>query len=194
MRSRTYYVYMLTNRGGTLYTGVTGDLFGRVWQHRDGNGSRFTTRYNLNRLIWFEETDDITVAIAREKQIKAWRRKWKVDLVESEQRGLERPCCQMVRESGRFRSKFRMTISCARIVSTPPGKFNSTARDARSPCRIYAPTACLRAPRSRLRLPWLSSALRMRTKFGGTSRHSSSMMNSSACSSDSCLCASRCWA
>ncbi len=65
MRSRTYYVYMLTNRGGTLYTGVTGDLFVRVWQHRDGNGSRFTTRYNLNRLIWFEETDDITVAIAR---------------------------------------------------------------------------------------------------------------------------------
>jgi putative endonuclease len=56
---------MLTNRGGTLYTGVTGDLFGRVWQHRDGNGSRFTIRYNLNRLIWFEETDDITVAIAR---------------------------------------------------------------------------------------------------------------------------------
>jgi putative endonuclease len=56
---------MLTNRGGTLYTGVTGDLFVRVWQHRDGNGSRFTTRYNLNRLIWFEETDDITVAIAR---------------------------------------------------------------------------------------------------------------------------------
>ena len=65
MRSRTYYVYMLTNRGGTLYTGVTGDLFVRVWQHRDGNGSRFTIRYNLNRLIWFEETDDITVAIAR---------------------------------------------------------------------------------------------------------------------------------
>lgn len=56
---------MLTNRGGTLYTGVTGDLFVRVWQHRDGNGSRFTIRYNLNRLIWFEETDDITVAIAR---------------------------------------------------------------------------------------------------------------------------------
>ena len=102
MRSRTYYVYMLKNRGGTLYTGVTGDLFKRVCQHRDGNGSRFTTRYNLNRLIWYEETDDITVAIAREKQIKAWRRKWKVDLVESEQRGLERPCCQMVRESGRF--------------------------------------------------------------------------------------------
>jgi len=72
MRSRTYYVYMLTNRGGTLYTGVTGDLFVRVWQHRDGNGSRFTIRYNLNRLIWYEETDDITVAIAREKQIKAW--------------------------------------------------------------------------------------------------------------------------
>ena len=72
MRSRTYYVYMLKNRGGMLYTGVTGDLFRRVCQHRDGNGSRFTTRYNLNRLIWYEETDDITVAIAREKQIKAW--------------------------------------------------------------------------------------------------------------------------
>jgi len=74
---------MLTNRGGTLYTGVTGDLFRRVWQHRSGAGSKFTARYKLNRLIWFEETDDITVAIGREKQIKAWRRKWKIDLVKA---------------------------------------------------------------------------------------------------------------
>ncbi len=84
MRSRAYYVYMLTNRGGTFYTGVTGNLFRRVWQHREGTGSSFTAKYNLDRLVWFEETDDITVAIAREKQIKTWRRKWKVDLVESE--------------------------------------------------------------------------------------------------------------
>ncbi|MCH8911889.1 MAG: GIY-YIG nuclease family protein, partial [Chloroflexi bacterium] len=62
----------------------TGNLFRRVWQHREGTGSSFTAKYNLDRLVWFEETDDITVAIAREKQIKTWRRKWKVDLVESE--------------------------------------------------------------------------------------------------------------
>ena len=77
---------MLTNRGGTLYTGVTGDLFRRVWQHLNGTGSNFTARYNLDRLIWFEETDDITVAIAREKQIKAWRREWKVALVKANNR------------------------------------------------------------------------------------------------------------
>ena len=87
MRSRAYYVYMLTNRDGTLYTGVTGNLFRRVWQHREGTGSSFTARYNLDRLVWFEETDDITVAIAREKQIKSWRRKRKVDLVKANNRG-----------------------------------------------------------------------------------------------------------
>ena len=84
MRSRAYYVYMLTNRGGTLYAGVTGNLFRRVWQQREGTGSSFTAKYNLDRLDWFEETDDITVAIAREKQIKTWRRKWKFDQIESE--------------------------------------------------------------------------------------------------------------
>ena len=87
MRSRAYYVYMLTNRGGTLYTGVTGNLFRRVWQHREGTGSSFTAKYNLDRLVWFEETDDIIVAIAHEKQIKTWRRKWKVDLVKANNRG-----------------------------------------------------------------------------------------------------------
>ncbi len=78
---------MLTNRSGTLYTGVTGDLFRRVWQHREGTGANFTARYNLDRLVWFEETDDITVAIGREKQIKAWRRKWWVDLVKASNQG-----------------------------------------------------------------------------------------------------------
>ena len=74
---------MLTSRRGTLYTGVTGDLFRRIWQHRNGAGSIFTAKYNVDRLIWFEETDEITIAIAREKQIKAWRRKWKIDLVKA---------------------------------------------------------------------------------------------------------------
>ena len=74
---------MLTNRGGTLYTGVTGDLFRRVWQHRSGTGSKCPSRQKLNRLVWFEESEDITIAIGREKQIKAWRRKWKIYLVKA---------------------------------------------------------------------------------------------------------------
>jgi|AP95_1055475.scaffolds.fasta_scaffold21868_2 putative endonuclease len=83
MQSRTCCVYVLANHGGPLYTGVTGDLFRRVWQHLSGTGSKLTARYKLNRLIWFEESDDATAAIRREKQIKAWRRKWKIDLVKA---------------------------------------------------------------------------------------------------------------
>ena len=79
-----YFVYMMSNPSKTLYTGVTGDLFRRAWQHRVGNGSKFTSLLNLTQLVWFEETDQITVAIAREKQIKNWRRKWKLELVEAD--------------------------------------------------------------------------------------------------------------
>ena len=67
-----------------LYTGVTGDLFRRVWHHRNEHGSDYTSKYRIRDLVWFEETDDVTVAIAKEKQIKTWRRRWKMNLVEFE--------------------------------------------------------------------------------------------------------------
>ena len=83
-KSNRYFVYMMSNTNKTLYIGVTGDLFRRTWQHRAGKGSKFTSLHHLSELVWFEETDQITVAIAREKQIKNWRRQWKLELVEAE--------------------------------------------------------------------------------------------------------------
>ncbi len=80
----SYYVYIMTNRPhGTLYTGVTNDVGRRVWEHKDGIAAGFTKRYGLNRLVWFEVHEDVTLAIAREKAIKTWRRAWKVRLIES---------------------------------------------------------------------------------------------------------------
>ncbi|MBA2491103.1 MAG: GIY-YIG nuclease family protein [Gammaproteobacteria bacterium] len=78
-----YYVYILTNNSRTLYTGVTNDLMRRIYEHRQKMVSGFTARYNIARLAWFEETGDITSAIAREKQIKGWLRSRKFALIES---------------------------------------------------------------------------------------------------------------
>jgi putative endonuclease len=76
------YVYILTNRHNTvLYTGVTSDLKKRVWEHRQHLVEGFTKRYNVEKLVYYEESDDIASAIAREKQIKAGSRQKKIDLV-----------------------------------------------------------------------------------------------------------------
>jgi putative endonuclease len=73
----------MTNTIGMLYTGVTNDLERRVYEHKMKSLEGFTKRYNLNQLVYFESTDDITVAIAREKQIKGWLRSKKVTLINS---------------------------------------------------------------------------------------------------------------
>ncbi len=84
-RKRTYYVYILSSRpNGTLYVGVTNDLERRLLEHRDGTVEGFTKRYAVHRLVHFEETDAVTAAIAREKQIKGWSRAKKVALIQSE--------------------------------------------------------------------------------------------------------------
>ena len=80
-RVRQYYVYILTNRSGTLYTGVTSDIEHRVRQHKTGEHEGFTKRYRIDRLVYYEETDDVNAAIAREKQIKGWTRKKRIDLI-----------------------------------------------------------------------------------------------------------------
>lgn len=82
-----YYVYILTNHTGTLYVGVTNDLERRLEEHRQGLGSRFAAAYNLRRLVYYEVYGDIRDAIAREKQIKGWRRRKKVELVEAQNPG-----------------------------------------------------------------------------------------------------------
>ena len=69
-------------RNGTLYVGVTSDLCNRVLQHREGKIAGFTRRYGIKMLVWFESHDTMDGAITREKQIKEWRRAWKIELIE----------------------------------------------------------------------------------------------------------------
>jgi len=81
--SRQPCVYVLASRRhGTIYVGVTSDLMGRLHQHRTGAVPGFTSKYGVYRLVHFEMYDDMHTAIAREKQLKAWRRAWKVVLIE----------------------------------------------------------------------------------------------------------------
>ena len=80
---RQYYVYIMASHRGTLYTGVTNDLERRAHEHRNGLGGAFTTKYNVSNLVYYETTGDVTSAIKREKQIKAWRRSKRVALIEA---------------------------------------------------------------------------------------------------------------
>lgn len=80
---KTYYVYILASKSLVLYTGVTNNLERRVGEHKEKRTAGFTSRYNVNRLVYFEDTHDINAAIAREKQIKGWLRQRKIALIES---------------------------------------------------------------------------------------------------------------
>ncbi len=82
MSNLTYYVYILASRSRTLYTGVTNDLLRRMVEHRDGLVPGFTSQYRIFRLVHFEIFGDIRLAIAREKEIKGWRREKKLWLIE----------------------------------------------------------------------------------------------------------------
>jgi len=80
---KEYYVYIMTNKSRTLYTGVTNDLRRRVFEHKHHLVDGFTKKYNITKLVYYEETNDIREAITREKQIKGWLRKKKIALIES---------------------------------------------------------------------------------------------------------------
>jgi len=82
---QSYYVYILASkRNGTLYTGVTKDLLGRVRQHKSNLIEGFTKKYHVHRLVYFEEHENPSDAILREKRIKKWNRQWKIDLIEGQ--------------------------------------------------------------------------------------------------------------
>ena len=83
MTRRGYVYIMASKRNGTLYIGVTAVLLARIWQHREGIVEGFTKRYGCKILVWFEEFADIETAIRREKQMKEWRRAWKLQLIEA---------------------------------------------------------------------------------------------------------------
>ena len=80
---RQYYVYIMSSKSRTLYTGVTNNLRRRVYEHKHKLAPGFTAKYNITRLVYYEATSDIRSAITREKQIKGWLRAKKVALVES---------------------------------------------------------------------------------------------------------------
>jgi len=80
---KSYYVYIMASPTGTLYTGVTNDLLRRVLEHKSKSVGGFTARYNVTRLVHFEETNVVAYAIEREKEIKSWTRAKKRMLVES---------------------------------------------------------------------------------------------------------------
>ena len=81
IKNETVLRLFLANKSGTLYTGVTDDLERRVYQHKNKEVDGFTKKYNINKLVYFEAVEDVVVAIAREKEIKKWRREKKNRLV-----------------------------------------------------------------------------------------------------------------
>jgi len=84
---KNYYVYILgSKRNGTLHTGITSDLVKHVWEHKENAVDRFTKKYNIDKLVYFEQYQDQANAISREKRIKKYPRKWKLNLIEKENR------------------------------------------------------------------------------------------------------------
>ena len=83
MASAMFYVYMLASKPyGTLYTGTTSDLVRRIWEHKNKVVPGFTKRYGVHQLVWFEAHESRDAALQREKQIKEWKRDWKINLME----------------------------------------------------------------------------------------------------------------
>jgi len=81
---KDYWVYILASaRNGTLYVGVTSDLIKRTYQHRNDLIDGFTRKYGVHMLVYYEQCNDIRAAITREKQIKRWKRSWKIELIEA---------------------------------------------------------------------------------------------------------------
>ena len=84
MRERLPCVYILASgQRGTLYIGVTSDLIQRVWQHKHNLSGGFTRKYSIHTLVWYEMHATMEFAISREKSLKAWKRVWKIELIES---------------------------------------------------------------------------------------------------------------
>lgn len=82
-KMNNYYVYiMASKRNGTLYTGMTNDLIRRVYEHKEGVVEGFTKKYGVKLLVWYEQTNEVEAAIKREKNIQAWKRDWKLRLIE----------------------------------------------------------------------------------------------------------------
>jgi len=80
---KSYFVYIISNNSKTLYIRMTNDLKRRIYEHKNKLIEGFSKKYNLNKLVFYEQTSDVKAAIAREKQLKNWHRKWKLNLIEN---------------------------------------------------------------------------------------------------------------
>lgn len=81
--NKSYYVYILaSDKKGTLYIGVTNDLVRRIYEHKNNLASSFSSKYDIHSLVYYETTSDINSALLREKQMKKWKRQWKINLIE----------------------------------------------------------------------------------------------------------------
>ena len=103
-------IYIMTNKKhGTLYTGVTSDLIKRVWQHKSNAIKSFTSRYNVNQLVYYEIHGDAVEAIKREKNIQAWRREWKLALIEKDNPNWEDLYDEIVQTGCHLAYRYRST-------------------------------------------------------------------------------------
>lgn len=85
MERKMYYVYILASqKNGTLYVGITSDLVKRIWQHKNEVVEGYTQKYAVKNLVYFEQYEHVDDAILREKRLKHWNRKWKLELIEKE--------------------------------------------------------------------------------------------------------------
>jgi len=88
MHKPSYHVYILANKkNGTLYIGVTSNLVKRVYEHKNDLTHGFTKKYKVHNLVYYETTEDVESAIGREKQLKKWKRAWKIELIEKQNPG-----------------------------------------------------------------------------------------------------------
>ncbi|MFA5175607.1 MAG: GIY-YIG nuclease family protein [Patescibacteria group bacterium] len=84
-KKRKFYAYILSNKkNGTLYIGITNNLIRRIYEHKNNLVEGFTKKYNVHNLVFYEQYDNINDAISREKQMKKWNRKWKIELIEKD--------------------------------------------------------------------------------------------------------------
>ena len=145
-----YYVYLLASKKhGTLYLGVTNDIVRRVYEHKSKVVPGFTTRYDVDKLVWFEIYDDAITAIEREKELKKWRRDWKVRLIEEQIRG-----GLIFTRALQLRSSFRSARSAnpesittiGRMDSGPAPSGASRNDELRDPILIFNTTSAVPAP------------------------------------------------
>lgn len=117
----SYFTYIMASRSRTLYIGVTGNLYNRVFEHKWKERDGFTARYNCDRLVWFEAFQYVQKAIAREKELKGWRRDKKIALIESTNAAwmdLSRECYDCEPADYR-RALDRMDAACGLLVGFP---------------------------------------------------------------------------